>query len=79
MLGTQGGHSGKYCKDLIEKKEYIDVEWIKLAQNKIKCWDLVDTVMNFLVPKGEEISSLAEKNFSKIILLHYVVCKNEKP
>jgi hypothetical protein len=27
----------------------VDVEWIKLAQNRFQWWDLVDTVMNLCV------------------------------
>jgi hypothetical protein len=41
------------------------VGWIQLAQNKIKWWVLMDTVMYLLVPKGEEISQQVKDQFLK--------------
>jgi len=50
------------------------MDWIKLAQDRDRCWALVNSVMNLWVPlnKGNFLTSCKPFTFSRRTVLHGV-------
>jgi hypothetical protein len=67
------GVDWKIILKLMIEIEWKGVDWIGLAQGRVRWWDLVDTVPNIRVPYNARIVTGCETlSFSRMALIHGV-------